>query len=57
MAVIYVPKSRFKIFKKKPKEAKLSGETKNAKTFRFTTNNPKRKTGIVAKKGNILRYE
>ena len=57
MATIYVKKSRYKIFLKKPRYATGGQETKYARTFQYTTNNPSRKTGIVAKKGNTLRYE
>jgi len=57
MVTIYVDKKKFKIFKKKPLYAINTGETKNVKTFKYSTNNPKRLRGIRAKKGNALRYE
>ena len=57
MAVVYVKKSKFKIFRAKPKYAKLKSQTLRLKFFTYTTNNPKNLIGVVAKKGNSLRYE
>lgn len=57
MVLIFVDRKKFKIFKKKPRYAINTGETKNVKTFKYSTNNPEGLRGIKAKKGNSLRYE
>jgi len=57
MAIVYVPKSKYKIFRKKPSYAKPSGNLMHYRTFTYTTNNPKRLRGIVAKKGSVIRYD
>jgi hypothetical protein len=56
MATIEVPKSKFKIFRKKPSYGKYVGETANMKTFTYTTNNPKGLRGVVPKKGVRIIY-
>jgi len=56
MVIVHVPKSKFQIFKKRPKSGKKTSSTKSVNYFTYTTNNPKNKRGVVAKKGVQLRY-
>jgi hypothetical protein len=57
MAIIYVNKNKFKIFKEKPSYGKWIGETKYTKQFIYTTNNIRNLRGIVGKKGVQVRYD
>lgn len=57
MALIYFNKNKYKIFRKKPAYGVWVGETEKYKSFNYTTNNRKRLTGIIAKKGHQLRYD
>jgi len=56
MAIVFVPKSKFKIFRKKPFYGKPGSVLSHFRTFTYTTNNPKRLVGVVAKKGSVIRY-
>lgn len=57
MVVVYITKSKYKIFLKRPKYGKPSqSNLKYMRTFTYTTNNPRGLMGAVAKKGNVLRY-
>ena len=56
MAILTVPRKKFKIFRKRPKLSKFSGQTKHATTFTFTTNNIRSLRGIVAKKKTKIVY-
>ena len=57
MAIVFVKKKKYKIFKKAPKYGVKGQGNKRTKTFTYTTNNPKHRRGIIARKGNQVRYE
>lgn len=57
MAIVYVDKDKFKIFKKKPRYGKTIGRTRGVTYFTFTTDNEDNKMGVVASKGYQLRYD
>ena len=56
MTIVYVNAKKFKIFRKKPRNAIKIGETKSTTTFKYSTNNSRFLKGIIAKRGNVLRY-
>lgn len=53
---VYVSRSKFRIFSRKPSYGVWTNGTEGARMFNFTTNNPRYLTGIVAKKGYKLVY-
>lgn len=58
MPIAYVDPKRAKIFRKKPRGAKLIGRTRGTLSYMYTTNNPDpaRIHAVVPRKGYQLRY-
>jgi hypothetical protein len=57
MAIVYVNKQKFKIWKEKPRYAIKTGSTKSLIFFSYTTNNEKHLVGVIGRKGIQVRYD
>lgn len=57
MVRVYVPRSKFKIIRKKPRYARKASQSKHTISYTASTNNPKNLRLIKARKGNQVVYD